>query len=236
MSKFDKLINLYEKKLNIPNNKYCEKCDSFYKEPLLPWVIGEKYYNDENKIFIAGKPHRGSFGNIRESNVIDARVKGEELFFNEKWPYWNYTKEILNSIYLSPKESWEHIVFSNVVKCSSTDTRDLTTLNCANQCIKNNKVIILEIELLRPKIIIFYTWSMYRVLFEEIPFAQKETIQEITNRDHRIKCGAKKLGWWDRTFISTWGEKIHFLILGHPERMKKDEYIKLVSDWLLRYI
>ena len=232
MDYFDKLINLYEKQLNIPQNKACCDCDSKYKQPLLPWQIGEKYLTEEGGIFVAGKPHRRIPGTVRTSGVIDGREVGKNLFFDAHWPYWNYTKEALNSIYRTSEESWDHIAFSNIVKCSSTDTGDKTTWLCANQCIIENKVIFKEIELLRPRKILFFTWSMHRNMLEDIPFANTGTTIEHTNSEYKIKCGAKQLGWWDRTLTANWGSKVDFLILGHPERMKKDEYIRMISNWL----
>jgi len=209
-------------------------CDSQYKEPLLPWVVGHKYFTENGGIFIGGKPHRGrpQGAKIRESGVIDGRDRGKQLFLRGNWHYWSYTKAILEKLYGSAEDGWDHIAFSNVVKCTSTSGKDKTSGNCAIQCIKKNEVIVKELELLKPRKIIFYTWSMHRKLFEEIPFAIKGSVTEHSSIHHRRKCGAKDLGWWDRTFTSTWGTKVDYLILGHPERMKKSEYVSLVSQWL----
>ena len=160
MDYFDKLIDIYENQLNIPKNEKCKSCDSEYKQPFLPWQIGRNYFTEKGGVFVAGKPHRNTPGTVRESGIIDGRKVGKKLFFKESWPYWNYTKEALNSIYGTSEESWEHITFSNIVKCSSTDAGDKTSRVCAKQCITENKVIFKEIELLRPRKIIFFTWSM----------------------------------------------------------------------------
>lgn len=240
MGYFYELINIYENQLNIPHNGKCSNCDAKYKKPLLPWQIGAKYYTEKGGVFIAGKPHRGDLKAettkgiiVKASGVIDGRRLGERLFFKEKkWPYWSYTREVLNSIYGTSEESWEHITFTNIVKCSSTDAGDKTSRLCAKQCIIENNVIFKEIELLKPKKILFFTWSMHRDLLYEIPFAKEGTIIEHTSNDYRRKCGAKQLGWWDRTLIANWGSKVDFLVLGHPERMKKVEYVAMVSEWL----
>ena len=76
MDYFDKLINIYENQLNIPQNEACNNCDSEYKQPLLPWQIGKKYFTEKGGIFIAGKPHRGTPGTVRPSGVIDGREVG----------------------------------------------------------------------------------------------------------------------------------------------------------------
>lgn len=232
MDYYKKLIDIYENDLNIPNNTHCSECDSGYKQPLLPWQIGMHYGTERGGIFIAGKPHRGVPGIPKDSQIIDGRDVAKRLFFEESWPYWCYTKEALNEIYGSDEESWEHIVFSNVVKCSSTDGVDNTSWKCAHQCISKNQVVVKEIELLQPRKIIFFTWSMYRDLFDTIPFADPDTLIEHTSSDHRVRCGAKNLGWWHRSFVSTWNKRVDFLIVGHPERMKKSEYIEKIAQWL----
>ena len=229
---YKKIINLYENELCIPNNEICNNCDSQLKQPLLPWQIGDKYFTKNGGIFIAGKPHRGTPGTLRDSNIMDGRKRGKELFFEKNWAYWSYTKEILNNLFESNEESWEHITFSNIVKCTSTDSSDKTSEQCAKQCIVENKVIFKEIELLKPRKILFFTWSMHRHLLKDIPIAKDGTIIEHTDSSFQKKCGAKKLGWWERSFVSKWDSHIDFLIIGHPERMKKSDYVNLVTEWL----
>ncbi|EGU41586.1 hypothetical protein [Vibrio scophthalmi] len=225
MNYYDEVIDIYESHLGIPFNGHCQSCDASNKSPLLPWQIGTKYNSDAGRVFIAGKPHRGTPGDVLDSNIIDGREVAERLFFTENWPYWNYTKEALNIVYGSDKESWEHIAFTNIVKCTSTNDTDNTSWACAEKCIVQNKVIIKEIELLKPRKIIFFTWSMYRDLFEAIPFAVSNTIVEHTDSEHRVPCGAKQLGWW---------EPVSLLIVGHPERMKKVEYVIAIAQWLTK--
>ncbi|HFD86340.1 MAG TPA: hypothetical protein ENJ35_01540 [Gammaproteobacteria bacterium] len=194
---FDQVIDIYEDELNIPNNQYCQQCDSAYKQPLLPWVIGKQYFTKEGGVFFGGKPHRSTPMNssVRSSGIIDARGRGRELFSESKWPYWSYTKAILERRYGSSELGYEHIAFSNVVKCTSTRGTDKTSLGCATQCIKNNGVIFEEIRLLRPRKIVFYTWSMHRGLFKEIPFSKEGSVVEHTDGRFKKLCGAKRLGW-----------------------------------------
>jgi len=232
MNNFEKIIDLYQNDLNLPNNEICNTCDSSFKQPLLPWQIGDKYFTDKGRIFIAGKPHRGTPGNIIDNNIIDGRQMARKFFMEKSWSYWNYPKTILNTIFDTSEESWEHITFSNIVKCTSTNTQDKTSLQCAEHCILQNKVIFKEIEFLKPRKILFFTWNMHRHLFETIPFANSSTIIEHTNDTFKKDCGAKKLGWWERSFIAKWGSKVDFLIVGHPERMKKADYVNLITEWL----
>lgn len=151
MDYFEKLNNIYENPLNIPHNEACNCCDSENKPPLLQWQIGEQYFTKRGGIFIAGKPHRGTPGTVRGSGMIDGTEVGKRLFFDKSSPYWNYTEEALNSLFMESEQSWSHITFSNIVKCTSTNTGDKTSLLCANQCIAKNKVIFKEIQLLKPR-------------------------------------------------------------------------------------
>jgi len=236
---FNKIIQLYEDQLGLPTNKHCRECDS-YKYPLLPWQIGNQYFSSHGGILIAGKPHREEEGKttgfLRISGVLDGRILGKHLFFSpsKKWPYWSYTSEILQRIFGSPDTGWDHIAFTNIVKCSSSHKADQTSWKCAELCITRNKVIFEEMQILKPRKIVFYTWGMHRDLLDKIPCAKQGSVIEHTNRKYWRWCGKKPLGWWDRSFESIWGHPVDFLILGHPERMKKDEYVKMLADWLKR--
>ena len=64
----------------------------------------------------------------------------------------------------------------------------------------------------------------------DLPFAS--SITEITNQNHKIKCGEKDLGWWTRIAKTSWSDKVKILVTGHPQMMKKDHYISLVVDWI----
>ncbi len=241
---FNQIIQLYEDQLHIPSTNHCRECDT-YKHPLLPWQIGDQYSSSNRRILIAGKPHREEKGKtsgfLRLSGVLDGRVLGENLFFDKlpppgskNWHYWSYTREILEHIYGSPDTGWKDIAFTNIVKCSSSDKGDQTSRGCAKRCIRKNKVIFKEIEILKPRKIVFYTWTMHRDLLDEIPCAKQGSVVEHTDREYTWQCGQMDLGWWDRSFESIWGDPVDFLIVMHPERKKKDEYIKMLVDWLQR--
>ncbi len=100
----------------------------------------------------------------------------------------------------------------------------------AESCIKKLGVIFTEIEVLKPKNIIFYTYSLYPELLIELPFAV--SINEVTDKNYKVKCGKKDLGWWVRLVKTRWKDEIKILITGHPERMKKDEFISLIVNWI----
>lgn len=231
---FNKIISIYED-LNIPHNLTCENCDAIYKKPLLPWHIGTKYDSDKGRILFVGKPHRSERPNgsiLLESNIVDARNRAKELFFNTSWHYWSYPREIVKKLYGSAEEGWDYISYTNLVKCTSTNGVDKTSKNCTINCVINNKVIIEEIKILKPKKIIFFTWSLHRTLLLDLDFVDQDSLVEHTDINYKKKCGKKNLGWWNRTFMTKWGETIDILVINHPERMKKDEYTDMVYNWL----
>ena len=69
--------------------------------------------------------------------------------------------------------------------------------------------------------------KLFPEYLNEIPF-QKEMLGE---KREFVKCGAKNMSWWERIVMTEWG-KMKFLVTYHPERMRKVEYIKLITDWV----
>jgi len=233
MKAFNEIIELFEIELDIPNNISCLECDAEYKNPLLPWHIGEKYFSPDGGILFAGKPHRGTPGKARKSGILDARERANELYLKKSWAYWSYPKAILTKVYGSSSEGWKYIAFTNIIKCTSTNSTDKTSYLCADKCINNNQVIFEEIRQLKPRKIVLFTWSLHRQLLVNLPIAKENTVMEHTDINHTINCGKKMLGWWSRSFESTWDTNVDILVVGHPERMKKNDYIKLISKWLI---
>lgn len=46
------------------------------------------------------------------------------------------------------------------------------------------------------------------------------------------QCGKKLLGWWDRQCKTSWASKVRILVVGHPERMRRDDYVSRLVDWV----
>ncbi len=93
-------------------------------------------------------------------------------------------------------------------------------------------VIWREIEAIECRTVIFYTYSLYPNLLQEIPFALPGSVREITPYEHSVPCRNKMLGWWERSCTTTWCDNLRLLVVGHPERMAKIEYIQLLTDWI----
>lgn len=224
--------SLYEDELMLLKNSVCRNCSPKYKHPLLPWIVGEKYWKTDERLLFIGKPHRGIPGSILDSGIIDPtdEIEGDKGLWSWNKPYWRYTKDIAEEIY--GETALQSIALSNVVKCSNTDERDQTTWDMASKCIAELGVIWREMEVLKPRNIVCYTYSLFPELLREVPIALPGTTREITGSSNRVPCGEKLLGWWDRAFQARWGEPVRLLVLGHPERMAKADYITRVCRWV----
>ena len=165
---------------------------------------------------------------------LDPREPHLEWLMECSWSYWSYTREILKRLYGS--NPWDYCALSNIIKCTNVygsgqdSTIDKTSYNMAKSCILDLGVIFKEIEVLEPNHIIFYTYNFHKEMLINLPFAN--SICEKTTIEHKVLCGQKKLGWWERHITTSWNDNVKLLVVGHPERMKKEEYISLIIDWV----
>ena len=222
--------------LELPQHKVCVDCEAETKNPLLPWHIGDSYGDSSDRLVFVGKPHRGiPAGALKlELGILDARKRAEELFAHTSWPYWRYTRDILKTVYGDATAGWQRIAMLNAVKCTSTEGSDKTSRQMATSCLSDVGVLGQELEILQPTIIVLYTWSFFKDLFEQ-PFPQSakaKCTSVHTTWQHRVACGRKRLGWWHRTFETSWCPELQMLVVGHPERKKRKEYVSLVANWI----
>ena len=215
-------------KLNLLDNEICRKCNAFFRTPLIPWAVGEKYDASDYKVLFVGKPHRGDGVAITKHAFY--LETDSDWFMKVKWPYWRYTGEIANRLYdKKGKEGWDYIALSNVIKCSSALKQDCTTKEMVDCCIKGNAVIWKEIEILKPKNIVFYTYKLPfgKTALKDIPFNN----QLLDENDEPRKCGNKIIRWWTRTLMTDWG-KMNVLVTYHPERLCKEDFVQMICEWV----
>jgi hypothetical protein len=126
---------LFEDELRLLRCEACLRCDADLKNPLLPWLVGEKFPQTPEQVVFVGKPHRGTPGTILPSGIIDPReqVEGEDPLWNYSWAYWSYTRAIAERLYGS--EAFESIALTNMVKCTNTHDADATTWTMAQSCL-----------------------------------------------------------------------------------------------------
>ncbi len=224
------------KNLNLGKNPICEKCiefnnSSFFSKPISVWKVGDEFQNETNRILFVGKVHRGeNLGPMINDSFQDATKVGNSLLEYNSWAYWSYTREIIKSVHGNIKKGKEKIAFTNLIKCNNSRTTDETTDFTKKSCLSDLKVVWNEIKILKPNKIIFYTNTDYDNYI--INYKPSENFEDLTDKHKKVKIGAKFMPWWNRVFYDENGEIItEFLRVGHPERLKKAEFISKVSNW-----
>lgn len=121
--------------------------------------------------------------------------------------------------------------FTNIVKCNNASTLDTTQDRTKEYCIAENRFIWREIDLLRPKLVVFYTNIFYDDYIDK--FMPNFASTKRDNADCSVTVGQKTMPWWDRSFFGdSEREVMRFLRVGHPERKQKQEFVKLVAGWI----
>lgn len=228
---------LFERELRLLENAICKQCDAQIRHPLLPWLVGRQFSESTDRILFVGKPHRGVPGETLPSGMIDPTAMVANELWDVSWPYWSYTREIAENLY--GHNAFQFIAFTNVIKCTNvgasdgeSTSADNTTYGMADCCVRKLGVIWKEVECLEPTTIVFYTYGLFRDFLKEIPLALQGSTTEITPESHSVPCRNKQLGWWERTCKSNWTDSLRILVVGHPERMGRAEYVGLLTNWL----
>jgi hypothetical protein len=120
---------------------------------------------------------------------------------------------------------------SNIVKCNNTTTVDTTPESVKSFCINDLKVIWKEIETLSPKRVIFYTNVWYNDYIDM--YNPKGCVRAEDLADTQIDIGNKVSPYWHRRFFDAKDNVIcDFLVLGHPARLDKEDFICTVLSWM----
>ena len=135
---------LYERDLHLLANPICRDCDARVRHPLLPWLVGRRFFETSERLVFVGKPHRGIPGEILPSGIVDPRHSVQPGLWNSKWPYWRYTREIAENLY--GENAFESIAMTNLIKCTNVAPGDLsqdqTSYLMAECCILRLGVIL----------------------------------------------------------------------------------------------
>lgn len=215
------IFDMYEE-INIGRSDICSECRISTCDmcrPVSIWQVGDKYYDSEYRVLFVGKVARDEPG-IPYKSFMDATKRADELYTKKGWAYWNYTKAISSALY--GEAAWESIAFTNMVKCNNSVTVDRTndfTKNCCLHIVKK------EIEILKPKHIVFYTKDGYD--------EQIENIFDVITCSEKcdIHIGKKMMNKW--TFCGkTDDREIRCIRVGHPERMKKADYTAEIINYI----
>ncbi len=237
----ESIFDLYNG-MNLGNCDICKECKSANNyglfNPVSIWTIGENFHNSNDKILFVGKTARGGdedIGPLINNSFIDATDFGDEALDSISWPYYSYTKEIIKRYFGTYEEGKKNIAFTNLIKCNNGTTQDTTIWETKLNCLDKLGVVWKEIEILRPKRIVFYSHKDYDYFIDKMrPSFTSECI-DITDKEHYIPIGMKYSYWWHRDFLGPQGQiLLSFLRLSHPERKKKEDYVKNVVQWLTK--
>lgn len=200
-------------------------------------LVGQRFSDSVERILFVGKPHRGTPGGILPSGIIDPRDMVADSLWDITWPYWSYTREIAENLY-GPDAS-DFIGVTNLIKCTNVraddgelTSTDQTTYGMAESCVLKLGVIWKEVERLEARTVVFYTYGLFRDMLQDVPVALRRSIQQVTSQDHFVQCRNKRLGWWERKCRTVWTDNLRLLVVGHPERMGRTEFVELLTDWL----
>jgi hypothetical protein len=223
----EKIFQMYED-LNVgkhPKCIECRSCTQNLSNPISFWFVGEKFEESKYKILFIGKNARGE-PKLLNKNVGDVSELAKVLWLDKR-AYFSYTRAIVERLYGESDRS--NVAFTNCVKCNNSDGKDTTTLMMKNCCIKDLQVIRKEIDILKPKFIIFYTGWYYDKFFHDI----FDNIESLTDTSNTLKIGSYNMPWWE--FNANLNKNtIKVLRVGHPERKSKSDFVSQISNWVLR--
>lgn len=221
--------------LGVPNNPTCVACDATDKRPLLPWHIGRAYFDGQPRVVILGKNHRADRPTkVLTGGIQDGRETAQELQASIGWPYWAYVREILAEVYGDWRLGWDRIARSNLVKCTTvskeTGSQDTTTPRMTNSCVRHLGLIRIDLGELEPDLLILMTGADYDACLPDLCWRPETGFRWVDDARSRIPCGAKSLLF--SRFELPGGERpIQGIRIGHPERMKKVDYVRAVASW-----
>ena len=220
----EKLLTMY-KKMHLGNCTECSKCKDENKglsNPVGCWLVGNEFQQQDKRIMFVGKNARGySDGPTGEKVFDDSR---ELLWNKKKWAYWDYTRAIVKKVFCV--DSPEYIAFTNMIKCNNSHDIDTTTKSMKDHCIANLKILRNEIMVINPTHIIFYTGRYYDDYIGKV-------FDCFNEKNNTIKRVGKKDMPWREAEVKIGDTRLNVLRVGHPERMKKVDYVDAVSDWIL---
>ncbi len=154
----------------VGENPLCINCRSRTNgltHALTPWIVRKKETSSQSILFV-GKVARGDqLGEMISESLEDVIPFGSDFIKKSAWPYWAYTRAIIESVYGDIETGLQHISFSNMVKCNNKSTPDTSSNESKDHCIRKNQFIWKEIEALKPRLIIFYTNTDYDEFIEE---------------------------------------------------------------------
>ncbi len=211
--------------------KQCRAASNHVTNALGPYLVCDAEFSAKSILFV-GKVARGDcLGPEIADQLEDVTAFGASSIAERSWPYYAYTRAIIERVYGDLATGIRHVSFTNMVKCNNETTPDTSDRTSKEFCIAKNRFIWEEIEVIRPRLVIFYTGTAYDDFIDGYMPVYASTRQNNENR--RVVVGKKTMPWWSRSFYDDQQrEVLKFLRVGHPERKKKEDYVDAVSRWI----
>lgn len=223
-------------------NEYCKHCQHNKKlaGPVSFFHIGSLFKKDKYKIVFVGKNSwydkdgyqeeryaKGCFADARETGRDSINGFGK---YKINSPYWGYIRHITEKLYGNIRDGVEHIAVTNIVKCNTTgekdDYADDTPNDIINNCI-NFGIFEKEIQIMKPKHIIFLTGIDYDEAIENFNFGCSKIIE---GRKTRLDNG--KIVRWTRKLYHNGKLKYSVLRTSHPQYKNKKIFTRNIIDWI----
>ena len=216
-------------------NGICQKCraaSNVETNALTAWLTPGQ--SADCDVVFVGKVARGdSIGTTIGEALEDVSAFGNGHIRDSSWPYWAYTRQIIQHVYESLDAGLNRVGFTNIVKCNDNSDKDNTSALTKEFCIKQNGFIWKEIAVFKPRLIVFYTNRDYDDFIESFLPNGTTLRRDLTDRGHRVPIGKKKMPWWEREFLDDAGKTLlKFLRIGHPERKLKTDFTASVAKWV----
>ena len=224
-------------KEQIGNNSICKLCrseNSIDTIPLSPYLISENDSLPNERIMFIGKTARGDgIGEYIDDTIEDVTKFGNDFIRNSSWAFYSYTNEIIQRYFGDFEKGIKNITFSNMVKCNNSSMTDTTPYGAKICCVEKNKFIWKEVDIIKPKRIIFYTHYYYDDFIESFRPKNCTKVKDITNRNERIKVGRKTSLFWHRELYDNANNLIcSFLRTSHPMMKNRIDFIDCIYEWL----
>jgi|LakMenEpi03Aug12_release.lakeMendotaPanAssembly.Ray.scaffolds.fasta_scaffold615313_1 uracil-DNA glycosylase len=222
----------------IGENEFCTKCrleTDICTTPLSPYLISDNFTNPNERIMFVGKTARGcDFGNETDSFYENVLEFGNDFIRNNSWSFFSYTREIILRYFKDLEEGLKKSSYSNLMKCNNESTQDTTQNLSKELCLNSNKFIWKEINIIKPKRIIFYSHYYYDSFIDNFKPENCCKIIDKTSQENTVPIGQKFAYHWHREFYDKEGKFIcAFLRTSHPERLNKNDFVNNVLKFLI---
>jgi hypothetical protein len=230
-------------------NQHCQECTESLcgtgfelRGAMEIYHVGNEFGRDPRRILFAGKTARDVIdecGDANSKDPYDPTCWAHRVIQNKegragKWAFWAYTRSIIRELYGDDLEAgWEQVAMTNVVKCNavSKDSDGETNATMRESCLLNLRVFRYELDVIRPNCIVLFLGQHFDNYLGDrlFPGQWKDTVVS-----KKVPCGRKELVWWEGEVLEEGKRKHRILRISHPERKKKDEFVRYVVDWLNR--